>query len=814
VDWLGRLIKVEDYTGTSTLGYTLYGTTTYQYNLLNLLTQVKDTQNNTTTITYDGFGRKTRMVDPDMGDWRYRYDALNNLTAQIDNRRKAVNFYYDGLNRLRGKTFNAGPVNADTYQPPADPGYSGYTVKYYYDAFTAGSNFGKGHRTSMVDAIGTTTWTYNALGQMKDETHTIGSATYKMCDTYDAFGRILTQTYPSTSNCTGEILTYSYNAMGTLEAVATSLGGNYINSIAYTASGQVNETVLGNTIVSQSCYNANTLRITAVRAYPGVVQSCVTTDPANSRLNLKYTQYDSAGNIKQVVDATRSETLNFTYDDLDRLLSVTTTGGSSPYSQSYGYNPIGNLTAKAGVTLSYAAQAGTCPDGALSKPHAVTSAGTDTYCYDKNGNMVKRTESGTTYTQNFDTENRMTSVVTGSQTTTFVYDGDGVLVKKVRPDNTYTLYIGGIYELELNASSVVTKKTSYYPGGAMRVEIVGGLNTVYYLLKDHLGSASVVLDSSGAIIANGEQRYYPYGEKRITTAALPTDRLFTGQLELASLGGIYHYGARMYSPRLGRFLSADTIVPEPKYPQALNRYSYVYNNPLKYVDPTGHETCYDTGLEIGHDISQADCWAYGTDKWIYELPVEAPQAGQGYSLSKIIDGIIDGIMKTITNKESDDDTPWDQMCKDFIPGCMPPTMVLNPGFFIEGHQKDSNPNISGTLFDNAQKESDDGLESSSSSGGGGGKGGRLPKRIGKLIEEYVARKLKALGFQVERSVRVETPFGNRVLDMVAKKDNIKIGIEVKTDYSPYTKSQFLKDYYLKEYKDWKIIVIRVLRKSK
>jgi uncharacterized protein RhaS with RHS repeats len=105
-----------------------------------------------------------------MGDWRYRYDALSNLTAQIDNRRKAVNFYYDTLNRLTGKTYNAGPVNADTYQPPADPGYSGYTIKYYYDApstslragFTAGSNFGKGHRTSMVDTLGTTTWTYNA----------------------------------------------------------------------------------------------------------------------------------------------------------------------------------------------------------------------------------------------------------------------------------------------------------------------------------------------------------------------------------------------------------------------------------------------------------------------------------------------------------------------------------------------------------------------------------------------------------------------------------------------------------------------------
>ena len=129
------------------------------------------------------------------------------------------------------------------------------------------------------------------------------------------------------------------------------------------------------------------------------------------------------------------------------------------------------------------------------------------------------------------------------------------------------------------------------------------------------GSASVTPDSSGNLVTNGEQRYYPFGEKRITSAALPTDHLFTGQREVG-LGGIYSYGARFYSPKLGRFLSADTIVPDWKYPQSLNRYSYVYNNPLKYVDPTGHEACYDTGLEIGSDISQADCWAYGADKFL------------------------------------------------------------------------------------------------------------------------------------------------------------------------------------------------------
>ena len=66
-----------------------------------------------------------------------------------------------------------------------------------------------------------------------------------------------------------------------------------------------------------------------------------------------------------------------------------------------------------------------------------------------------------------------------------------------------------------------------------------------------------------------------------------TDKLFTGQREITGLG-IYHYGARFYSPKLGRFLSADTIVPSYANPQNLNRYSYVTNNPLRYIDPTGH----------------------------------------------------------------------------------------------------------------------------------------------------------------------------------------------------------------------------------
>jgi RHS repeat-associated protein len=52
--------------------------------------------------------------------------------------------------------------------------------------------------------------------------------------------------------------------------------------------------------------------------------------------------------------------------------------------------------------------------------------------------------------------------------------------------------------------------------------------------------------------------------------------------------GLYDYGARWYDPMLGRFVQADSVVPSMGDPQAWDRYAYVDNNPVRYVDPTGH----------------------------------------------------------------------------------------------------------------------------------------------------------------------------------------------------------------------------------
>ncbi|MBD3389212.1 MAG: hypothetical protein GF416_08965 [Candidatus Altiarchaeales archaeon] len=111
---------------------------------------------------------------------------------------------------------------------------------------------------------------------------------------------------------------------------------------------------------------------------------------------------------------------------------------------------------------------------------------------------------------------------------------------------------------------------------------LGGSGEIYYYHPDHLGSTVVVSDSDG----NLEERisYQPFGLPRQSSEELYQ---FTSQEWEGDLG-FYDYGARQYNPTLRRFMQADSIIPNPYNPQNMNRYSYVLNNPLIYIDPTGH----------------------------------------------------------------------------------------------------------------------------------------------------------------------------------------------------------------------------------
>jgi RHS repeat-associated protein len=217
----------------------------------------------------------------------------------------------------------------------------------------------------------------------------------------------------------------------------------------------------------------------------------------------------------------------------------------------------------------------------------VTNAGGNYFCYDLNGNLTRRNATSAACANGdallYDAENRLTSITVGGTTTTFVYDGDGNRVKKT-VNGVSTFYVGNHYEV---TNGVATK---YYYFGKQRVALRSAAGVVY-LHSDHLGSTSVTTNASGQ--CTSAQWYYAYGNLRTPAPTTPcsgtpaTDFAFTGQRRDASAGLLF-YNARYYDPTNGRFVSADTMVPQAGSSQALNRYSYVGNNPLKYTDPSGH----------------------------------------------------------------------------------------------------------------------------------------------------------------------------------------------------------------------------------
>ena len=123
-----------------------------------------------------------------------------------------------------------------------------------------------------------------------------------------------------------------------------------------------------------------------------------------------------------------------------------------------------------------------------------------------------------------------------------------------------------------------------------------------------------------------QRRYYPYGGVRWSSGTLPTEYGFTGQRWEAGLG-LYYYRARWYYPALGRFISADTIVPNPGNPQDLNRYAYAANNPLIYIDPSGHVACLD------EECNWVENPATGEIAWRGPLPQD-PLTNAQWEISK------------------------------------------------------------------------------------------------------------------------------------------------------------------------------------
>ncbi|MDP2941847.1 MAG: RHS repeat-associated core domain-containing protein, partial [Candidatus Omnitrophota bacterium] len=576
--------------------------TQYEYDIQNNLTKTTDNQGNSTQIFYDSIGRKLKMVDPDMGTWSYEYDALGNLIKQTDAKGQVLEFTYDALNRLirkQGLSPLAPPLNltlnkdttpaqnlsapkklasslksfflsvAEASPIPVEASHS-VLATYIYDDPSKSNCIGR--LSKVIDQSGQTEFFYDKLGREIKSIKEVSGVKYQVLREYDELDRLTKLTYPD-----GETVTYTYDVnSGSLEKVqGTSI---YVQDISYNAKGQIKTISYGNGTHTDYTYGLD-LRL-----------SHILTQGSATLQDLLYT-FDKNGNLSELTDNLRNlgTPRKYTYDDLDRLIRAEDTpapdGGFTTFN--YRYDSIGNMVYKSDLgVMTYGSTAG---------PHALTRAGGYTYQYDANGNMTQ----GKNKTLSYDAENRLTEVNELGRITSFTYDGDGGRVSKMAkglppsksegtvPDSV-TTYIGSLFEIDFSG-----KATKHIFAGENRVAThilrasgeAASREEVLYYHSDHLGSSNVITDATGNLAQYCE--YTPYGTLARNEGTDVAKHKFTGK-ELDETG-LYYYSARYYDPEIAHFITPDTIVQAPYDPQSLNRYSYCRNNPINYVDPSGHE---------------------------------------------------------------------------------------------------------------------------------------------------------------------------------------------------------------------------------
>lgn len=292
----------------------------------------------------------------------------------------------------------------------------------------------------------------------------------------------------------------------------------------------------------------------------------------------------------------------YLYDQLNRLTAGNNSAGNSEKGISYDFN--GNIS----TLQRYQSTANTLIDNlsyrytdagsnATNQLQSVTDnssntgatglpAGTTSYTFDGNGNMLTAGNTATTsqnksFTYNFLGLPLTVTLPTG--TVTYTYDAQGNKLRKVSVINGVTAttdYIGGI-QYKTGATAIDFIRTE---AGKAAANGSGGYDYDYDL-TDHLGNTRVTFSTqSGSAVAIQADDYYPFGlEISKTVSGAKNEYLYNGK-ELQEELQQYDYGARFYDPLIGRWATVD---PLAEISRRFSPYAYVQNNPLRNIDVDG-----------------------------------------------------------------------------------------------------------------------------------------------------------------------------------------------------------------------------------
>ena len=564
-----------------------------------------DVNNNNIEFTYDGNDNVISKKDQEGNTEYFEYDGLKNKTKYIDKNGNVTIYTYTNKNKVKKVTNALNEITEYTYDNAGNiltqkDGKNNIT-QYQYDL--------NGNEIKKLDQVlneeektyykngliatfisnnsDTFVYEYDIHGRLTKETVGQEETTYEydnndnktkignITKTYDELDRILTNTENSqtityayddqnkkkvTTDPKGNVKTEEYDKINRLVKVTT---GTDVTEYVYNVDGSVQKQTNPNTESNYEYYTDNK------------VKRLTTKDKSGNIIEENYYEYDSNNNVS------KDNEKAYTYDALNRIHTAIENAKTTTYT----YDAAGNILTKItqdGLNLKTVSYVYNAKNQLLITSTVDNTTNTQTqYQYADNGNQITETTGTDVITNTYNARNELTQVEKGQDISTYGYNAEGKRIQKtINNTTTKFVYDKDDIILELDNQNTQVATNTYGLTLIKRNATTKG----YYIYNAH-GDVLKILDENNNIL--NTYKYDEFGSIETETGTFDNPYRYAGYYYDKETK-TYYLQARYYNPQIQRFISEDTYRGELEDPLSLNLYTYVVNNPMIYVDPTGH----------------------------------------------------------------------------------------------------------------------------------------------------------------------------------------------------------------------------------